>query len=43
MGKIRTLQIPLTEEEYQKLLNLKGEKSWRDWLLDKVEILEAEK
>jgi len=37
MGKIRTLQIPLTEEEYQKLLKLKGDKSWRDWLLEAVD------
>lgn len=36
MSKIRTIQIPVVDEEYEMLLKLRGVKLWRDWLLEVV-------
>jgi Trp operon repressor len=33
---IKTIRIPLTEDEYQQVVNLKGKKSWRDFLFDLI-------
>ena len=32
--KIKHIEIYVTEEEYKKLTNKKGEKSWKKFLLD---------
>jgi len=35
--KIKQLQIPITSEEYNVLKKLKGNQSWRSWLLGIIE------
>ena len=32
---MRTLNIPLEEEEYKKLLNAKGDISWKEFILQR--------
>jgi len=32
---MKTLNIPLEEKEYETLMKLKGEKSWKEFILTK--------
>lgn len=37
MKEIKTIQIMVEEDEWKQLSKLKGEQTWREWLLEKIE------
>jgi len=36
MKEIKTIQINVGEDEHKKLVKLKGDKTWREWLLEMI-------
>jgi predicted CopG family antitoxin len=33
-GPLKTLNIPLEDQEYAKLTKVKGDKTWRDFIME---------
>lgn len=33
---MKTLHIPFEDEEYEKLISVKGKKTWREFIIEKL-------